>query len=458
MTDETTNLLANPYLAEPISPWFWNQAASGSAHPGGGLRMSRDSDRSTPGLLQRVELEPGAAYVLEMNVIADGGCTAWAGNGDKRQLATAPAESGEGVQTLKVKFRTPDDGRAVVGVLFSSGSPQGHSVVVLSARLRRNILAIPDLPPSGRYGSPVIAGMASIPGREKSLSLAIDSLQGQVDHIFVYLNNHVSVPQCLNKANITVFRSQDHGDLRDNGKFFILDHLKSDVFFFSVDDDIVYPSDYVWRLVNSLKSFELKAAVGVHGAIYPRVPASFFSRSVVHFQRPLDQTLAVSVLGTGTTAFHTSVVKPRLADFGDGGIADLRLAAFLKANGVPALAVARSDKWLVDANDQAESASSDTLYAEAKQTKGPAEFLAGAAPWGFGAIEQALGDARVRLHPAATMVLKYGRAVEEGRAEEIIIDGEQAEILTIAQQLGWTPLQRQVVADRLRAYFDGAPA
>lgn len=419
--------------------------------------MTRDSARSTPGLLQRVDVEPGVSYTLEITLIADGGCNAWVGGGDKRQLAAAPASPAKNAtQILKVKFRAPNEGRAVVGVLFSSGSPPGHSVILLSALLRRDTLSLPELPVGRRYGSPVVAGMASIPGREATLDLAIDSLINQVDHIFVYLNNHDEVPRTLlSREKVSVFRSQDHGDLRDNGKFFALQYLAQDVFFFSVDDDIIYPQDYVWRLVSALKSYGLGAAVGVHGVIYPRFPATFFSRSVVHFQQSLDQDLAVSVLGTGTTAFHTSVVNPKLADFGDGGIADLRLGSFLKDNCVPAIAVARPEKWLLDASITVEGATSDTLYVEAKQTRNPGAFLAASSPWGFEVIDQALEGYQEKLHPASRKIVQYGLAVERGLEDNFVIEDGFAEVLILAHQLKWTPLLRHVVLSRLKSYFGG---
>ncbi len=450
------NLLRNPEFAHPIAPWFWNLAASGSPSLSGGLKVTKDSEFSTPGVLQRVALEPGAAYRLDVDLVASDGCCLWAGSGDKRPLAIHAADkSAKGLQTLSVRFRAPDDGRAVVGMLFTSGVPKGSSFIVHEARLSRSVTVLPVIGPGYRYGSPVVAGMASIPGREEILPRVVRSLLDQIDHFVVYLNNYPATPKCLRDERITVFKSQDHGDLRDNGKFFALQYLPSDAFFFAVDDDIVYPPDYIWRMIAALKAHNLRAAVGVHGIIYPKHPSSFFTRTVAHFRRALDETLPVSVLGTGTTAFHTSVVNPRMTDLGAGGIADLRLGAYLKTHRVPALAIARAENWLVDASgDLGEPG--DTLYAEAKTMRSPGEFLIAAAPWGFEEIDRALGQDRRLVHPAALRILEYGLAMEAGAIEQYKVGEDFQDVFTLAQQLGWTPLLKHVVTDRLRSYFEDA--
>ena len=72
----------------------------------------------------------------------------------------------------------------------------------------------------------VFVGLASIPSRVESLEKVINSLLGQADEIGVYLNNYEDVPAFLKHPRIRVARSQKHGDVRDNGKFFFVEKTK----------------------------------------------------------------------------------------------------------------------------------------------------------------------------------------------------------------------------------------
>src|SRR5690625_4279116 len=181
---------------------------------------------------------------------------------------------------------------------------------------------------------PVVAGVASMPSRINSLRLTLQSIYWQVDHVYVYLNNFEEVPACLRLPNITVFRSQDTGDLEDVGKFFALTFI-DDAIIFTIDDDIVYPNDYVAKMINTLERFEYNAVVGVHGVIMPENPKSFFDRHVLHFRKELSTSVPVSLLGTGTCAFDLRRIGLSLAAFSSYGMADIHLGVYLKQQGIP---------------------------------------------------------------------------------------------------------------------------
>lgn len=156
------------------------------------------------------------------------------------------------------------------------------------------------------FAYPVVCGMASIPSRVDVLRITVDSILPQVDHLFVYLNGFDWVPEFLASEKITVFRSSEYGDYRDNSKYFGLRCLEEEGYFFSIDDDIEYPSDYVSEMVAAIERYDRSAIVGVHGVIYGAGSRLFLDRAVLHFRNPLEADVPVSALGTGTTAFHTS--------------------------------------------------------------------------------------------------------------------------------------------------------
>ena len=95
---------------------------------------------------------------------------------------------------------------------------------------------------------PIICGVASIPERSENLRQTIESILPFVDELHVFLNNYPATPKYLQNPKISVYRSQDYHDLGDAGKFFTVGKKRG--FYLAIDDDIIYPEDYVWKLVN----------------------------------------------------------------------------------------------------------------------------------------------------------------------------------------------------------------
>lgn len=226
----------------------------------------------------------------------------------------------------------------------------------------------------------ISAGLATMPSRTASLEHVIDAMYPQVDKLYVYLNNFESVPAFLNKPNIEIYRSQEHGDLKDVGKFFALQHINQG-FFLTLDDDINYPPDYAKRLIDVIEKLNTPLVVGVHGIILPKYPKSFFDRKVFMFKSRLEVTTPVSFLGTGTCAFDVASVNVPFSIFSSYGMADLHLGAYLKKIGVPALAISRQEGWLTEIGDGDEESSS--LYQRTRQSSEPHNtIIRKNAPWG----------------------------------------------------------------------------
>lgn len=192
----------------------------------------------------------------------------------------------------------------------------------------------------------VYVGVASIPSRVSTLQRVVERLLPQASRVGVYLNGYDRVPKFLRRERIDVARSQDHGDLRDNGKFFFLSHAETQ-YYASVDDDILYPDDYLDRLIGTLDKAEQPAAVGVHGAMYPFPVIDLFdSRYLLHFKDPSPHVMPVHLLGTGTTLIDQSEWGLELAEFGAGGMADIWFAAAAARRNARLFVVRRGRDWL----------------------------------------------------------------------------------------------------------------
>lgn len=135
-----------------------------------------------------------------------------------------------------------------------------------------------------------IAGMATMAGREKQLKIAIESLVNQVDEIIIYNNKELP-----NKA--------------DNGKFFGLTEIKEPCYYFTCDDDIKYPDDYIEKMVEAIDKHG--CIITHHGRILQKMFVSYY-RGHRAFMCLRESTFEgqIDVSGTGVTAFRTDYFNP----------------------------------------------------------------------------------------------------------------------------------------------------
>ena len=197
----------------------------------------------------------------------------------------------------------------------------------------------------------IIANLATYPARKKSLKSVVESILFQVDILNIYLNNYDDIPNFLNDSRINCVLGKDaSGDLKDNGKFYFLDKVHQDSYYFTIDDDIIYPPDYSERMIEKLKIINNEAVIGLHGIIFHQDFSDFTkTRTAFHFENELKFNLSVSALGTGTVAFKTDLLKGFVLDFFKStGMADLWFAAYCKMCGVPLLCISREKEWLVE--------------------------------------------------------------------------------------------------------------
>lgn len=197
----------------------------------------------------------------------------------------------------------------------------------------------------------IIANIATFPPRKTTFDKALLSILPQVDHVNVYLNNYRSVPAILKNEKITaVLSAETKGDLRDNGKFYFLDHVPDDAYYMTIDDDIVYPDDYAATLIKKLQTYDNRVAVGVHGVMFHADFQSFrTSHTPFFFTQALRNDVFGATLGTGTVAFYKKTFAGlTLQHFETTGATDLWFAGYCKEHKIPQVCIARGEGWLQD--------------------------------------------------------------------------------------------------------------
>ena len=203
----------------------------------------------------------------------------------------------------------------------------------------------------------IFVGIAAIPSREVALKETIKSLIDQVDGLGVYLNGWNSIPDYLKNPKIKIIRSQDNGDIGDAGKFFWVDDHKG--YYFTCDDDIVYPSGYVTGIIQKIKQYKFKAVIGWHGSVIIEPFEDYYtatSRRVFAFGSNRPDDTFVHILGTGTIGFHTSTIKVKLKDFIKPNMADVFFAELGQKQKVPFIVMKHEAKKMVSIEEvQADS-------------------------------------------------------------------------------------------------------
>lgn len=190
----------------------------------------------------------------------------------------------------------------------------------------------------------IIANMATFPTRKDIVIKVIQSLHKQVDLLNLCLNEFTSIPKeyaKFSKLNPII----PNKDYKDVGKF--IHPIVLDASYILVDDDIIYPPNYVAHLQYFYEKFKnLNIVVGTHGVIYSDIyNGSFKARKVFSFRQALDKVRVVNQLGTGTV-FLKGYQLPSLSYMeGSQKYVDVRFSKYLYENNISLLCVPREANW-----------------------------------------------------------------------------------------------------------------
>lgn len=166
--------------------------------------------------------------------------------------------------------------------------------------------------------------MATLSDRPEARMMAANSIIGQVDRLVIAA-----------------------GDERgDQAKFLACEEAPDDIVFLGVDDDLIYPSDYVEAILAGLDRYP-DAIVSFHGWKMARTKSGsleMYAENYRCLENVWDDT-EVHVAGTGVCAFRLSTMRPRLSDF-ESINADVWMALRAQQRGIPRVVLAHPSYWL----------------------------------------------------------------------------------------------------------------
>jgi len=203
-----------------------------------------------------------------------------------------------------------------------------------------------------------IAGIATIQRRLEFLRDTINSIIDQVDVLMIYFNDYDSIPDWLDITNgaINVFGSIEKPPFReylnpvdqgDVGKFFTIPVCNG--YYFSLDDDLIYPPDYIERMETVIDLFDRKAIITNHGRLVPKTPIASYYRDTsarYHFNNRVEGYHPVHIGGTGVMGFHTDTFRPDVKAMQRKFMADIYVADQAQDQQVPIIVQPHSNNWI----------------------------------------------------------------------------------------------------------------
>ncbi len=161
-------------------------------------------------------------------------------------------------------------------------------------------------------------------GRIDSLEKTIKSIYNQCDVINVALNdNHDNIPLFLYDTKINLFLTDN--SLGDAFKFIDLMNT-NEGYFLSIDDDLIYPPNYVEYMVGKSKEYGDRKVITLHGRNFSKFPVGGYYRSATERYNCLGKVkndVKVQFGGTGVMCFHSSLLKIPLSYFRAANMADV---------------------------------------------------------------------------------------------------------------------------------------
>lgn len=140
----------------------------------------------------------------------------------------------------------------------------------------------------------IVVGIATTGDRPKELRHTLESLNEQT----------------VKADLIHVHDNSKEIDYTDNAKFIILNHLPDEVYFFSCDDDILYPEDYIEKTIEAIDKH--KTIVTYHGRNLRGKGLNYYhDHSAFRCDQSFIETKKIDVCGTGVTAFRTDYFNPK---------------------------------------------------------------------------------------------------------------------------------------------------
>jgi len=182
--------------------------------------------------------------------------------------------------------------------------------------------------------------------RIDSLVKSLESIIDQCDIINVSLNSHDGdIPEILYHDKVNLILSDN--SLGDAMKFYMLD--KSNGYYLTIDDDLIYPPNYVEHMIAKCKEYGNTRVMTLHGRNFSSFPIASYYRSATDRYACLNavnKNVIVQFGGTGVMCFHTDLFKLPIEYFIYPNMADVWIGKYCMENKIEILCVRHDSGYI----------------------------------------------------------------------------------------------------------------
>jgi len=183
----------------------------------------------------------------------------------------------------------------------------------------------------------ISVNLATYPGRINSFITCITPLLNYktINKIRVYLNEFEKIPKQF-PIDPKIEYVMNVPNIKDSGKFHWV-HRNNNEYYFTVDDDILYPEDYFKEHIKLLKKYNNEAFITLHGKRLPSLPKNFHDvlKPMYHCLKQTTFDVKVNIGGTGVMVFDNSKIKIPNNLFQTHGMCDLWIAKYAQQKNIP---------------------------------------------------------------------------------------------------------------------------
>ena len=202
-------------------------------------------------------------------------------------------------------------------------------------------------------GEKIVCGVATTYDRKNSLKDSVLSIINQVDELIVYQNDYYEIFDFLKNSKIKIISSKTTEiNKGDAGKFYLVGQYPN-CYYLTIDDDIVYPVDYVSSIISGLKKYNNNVVVTHHGRTIKKDFKDYYKdyENYYHYNSNVSGYNKVDMPGTGVMGFHTAKVPILFSDFENPNMADIIVGTKMKKIGVYCICLPHQNNWLKDSEN-----------------------------------------------------------------------------------------------------------
>lgn len=197
----------------------------------------------------------------------------------------------------------------------------------------------------------VFYSMASIPKRISNLEIILPLILNQCDLLFINLVSYNSIPNLLKNKKIII---NSFNNVGSEIRFFDYNSIPNDSYYFTIDDDILYPEDYSEIMISNMQEHNNNVVCCVHGSnIDKNLTSDFYkkNRQVFHFKDSLLNNTEVMIPGVGTSCFYKEKTKINIDNYKVSNMSDTYTACFLAEQSIKRISIKREKNWLKPLNE-----------------------------------------------------------------------------------------------------------